>query len=154
MEFKNHKREIVLLPSGRMMVPRVSAYGICISNGRIFLLRSAYNGLWEAPGGKLEKNETPLQAMRREFKEEAGHEVPDQEFTSIGFHQEYFYSDSTDEYFDSTMHFFLFHHLGKRLTSNLDEKEVEAVSWFDQTTILQIELHPVSKKFIEQCFTE
>lgn len=34
-------------------------------------------GLWNGVGGKIEAGETPLQAMTREFKEEAGLEIND-----------------------------------------------------------------------------
>lgn len=46
-----------------------------ISNGNKFLvLKQAINGMefWDLPGGKVEYNESPYQALHREVKEETG----------------------------------------------------------------------------------
>ncbi len=56
----------------------------CENNGKILLLQRAsrdkFGGFWGLPSGKIEKNETPYQAMLRELKEETGVQKPDIEF--------------------------------------------------------------------------
>lgn len=52
------------------------ATGILIHHGLVFIQKRKNNdiwgGLWEFPGGVLEKGETPKQAVAREFWEETG----------------------------------------------------------------------------------
>ena len=52
------------------------AVGCLIRNGQVLigqrLARQSFAGEWEFPGGKLEANETPVEALVREFKEETG----------------------------------------------------------------------------------
>lgn len=50
------------------------------SNGRVLLLqreRPPFAGRWTAPGGKLRADETPLDAVRREIREETGLVIAD-----------------------------------------------------------------------------
>ncbi|MEV0495434.1 NUDIX hydrolase [Streptomyces atratus] len=45
--------------------------------GRILLVRPSYgDGTWEIPGGALDTGENPLQAVRREVREELGIDLP------------------------------------------------------------------------------
>jgi A/G-specific adenine glycosylase len=52
------------------------ATGVLIHRGRVYIQKRRENdvwpGLWEFPGGVLEKGETPVEALRREFMEETG----------------------------------------------------------------------------------
>lgn len=59
------------------MIEVVAAMTTC--DGRFMICRrpagKANAGLWEFPGGKLEPNETPQAALRREIREELGMEI-------------------------------------------------------------------------------
>ena len=53
----------------------VGAYGFIIRDGKIALIKKArggYTGLLDIPGGGIEHNETPVEALKRELMEEAG----------------------------------------------------------------------------------
>jgi 8-oxo-dGTP diphosphatase len=54
--------------------------------GRVLLSRRAYEpqaGKWDIPGGFLEEGEEPLEALRRELREEAGVEIEPLELVGI-----------------------------------------------------------------------
>ena len=57
----------------------VAAGVLTDASGRVLLARRTSGrdlaGAWEFPGGKIERNETPEQALKRELKEELGIEV-------------------------------------------------------------------------------
>lgn len=57
------------------MKPAAVAVALIVREGRLFLQRrdpqaTAFPGLWELPGGKLEPGEAPEGALRRELEEE------------------------------------------------------------------------------------
>ena len=55
-------------------------------DGRLLLGRRAFDpsvGLWDLPGGFLEENEHPLDALVRELREETGLEIEPQGFVGV-----------------------------------------------------------------------
>lgn len=53
----------------------VVASGVLIEGGRVLLIKHEKLGVWIYPGGHVEPDETPSEAVRREFLEETGLEV-------------------------------------------------------------------------------
>jgi ADP-ribose pyrophosphatase YjhB (NUDIX family) len=66
---------------------RATASALCVDErGRILLARRAvepFQGRWDLPGGFLEEAEHPLDALRRELREETSLEVEPLEFVGV-----------------------------------------------------------------------
>lgn len=57
------------------MIRHFTASGVVINSGRVLLVRHAALGTWLFPGGHLEADEDPAQALHREIREEVGLEI-------------------------------------------------------------------------------
>ena len=58
----------------------LGAYGLLIENYKILLVKKKtgpYDGLLDLPGGTIEYKESPLETLKREFKEEVGINIID-----------------------------------------------------------------------------
>ena len=68
-----------------------TACALCVDErGRLLLGRRAhppYQGRWDTPGGFLEEDEHPLDALRRELREETGLEVEPGRFLGVWMDQ-------------------------------------------------------------------
>lgn len=47
-------------------------YAVAFSGRKFVMVRSRERGSWEMPGGEVKEDETPEEAIAREFKEETG----------------------------------------------------------------------------------
>jgi ADP-ribose pyrophosphatase YjhB (NUDIX family) len=71
--------------------PAPTACALCVDErGRLLLARRAhppYEGRWDTPGGFVEEDEHPLDALRRELREETGLEVEPGRFLGVWMDQ-------------------------------------------------------------------
>jgi ADP-ribose pyrophosphatase YjhB (NUDIX family) len=67
--------------------PKPTATAVCVDDaGRVLLTRRAVEpwiGSWDLPGGFVDEDEHPLDALRRELREETGLEVEPLEFLGV-----------------------------------------------------------------------
>jgi ADP-ribose pyrophosphatase YjhB (NUDIX family) len=66
--------------------PAPAVQALVEHDGRLLLARRARNpsiGLWDLPGGFLEEDEHPLDALRRELREETGLEIEPDGFVGV-----------------------------------------------------------------------
>lgn len=69
--------------------PRVEIAAVYIEHEGLILLlhrhkHKSQGNRWGIPGGKIDKNETPLQAAIREVKEETGYDISKQPIENVG----------------------------------------------------------------------
>ena len=70
------------LGNQRIILPAVRAV-IADEDGRILFVKRSDNGLWVMPAGSQELDESVLDALRREVREESGLEVDDAELIAV-----------------------------------------------------------------------
>ena len=75
----------------------LGAYGLLIENNKILLVKKKtgpYDGLLDLPGGTIEYRESPLEALKREFKEEVGINIIDCElFDADSVNVDWYYNN-------------------------------------------------------------
>jgi ADP-ribose pyrophosphatase len=112
---KFREREIVFVPESVAIIP--------IKNNKILLVkqfRYPFGYIWEIPAGKIEKNENPLKAAKRELLEETGYKG---KFEKIGKFI------ITPGYSNEVMHFYLAYDIEK--VKEFDKKEIKENKFFD-----------------------
>ena len=108
-------------------------------NNRIFATQRGYGDLkggWEFPGGKIEKGETPQEALKREICEELDTEILVGELID------------TIEFDYPTFHLSMDCFWCEVVKGNLVLKEHEAAKWLNKNTIDEVEWLPADVTLI------
>jgi len=92
--------------------------------------------LWAAPGGKIEKTESPLQAARRETFEETGLQLQKNELSFVG---KYYIKN---EQSSCILHVFEAHSQQKPVDIKLSIKEHKGFTWVTPEEALSMNLLP------------
>lgn len=113
--------------------------GFIEDGGKILLVKRPWHkkrgGLWEFPGGKIEDNETPQEALKRELREELGVEILPQD---IIIREIYTYPDEIIELIliKATL-------LGEPIL-----KEAVEMRWVDLKDLENMELCPADREVL------
>jgi 8-oxo-dGTP diphosphatase len=114
---------------------------IIIKDKKIFATQRGYGEFkdgWEFPGGKVEKGETPENAIVREIKEELDTEI------------------KVNEYFDTVEYDYPNFHLSMKcyicsvLSGKLELLEHEAARWLDSDSLLSVDWLPADLGLVEK----
>lgn len=114
---------------------------IIIKDKKIFATQRGYGEFkdgWEFPGGKVEKGETPENAIVREIKEELDTEI------------------KVKEYFDTVEYDYPNFHLSMKcyicsvLSGKLELLEHEAARWLDSDSLLSVDWLPADLGLVEK----
>ena len=112
------------------------------SEGRIFATQRGYGewkDWWEFPGGKMEQDETPEEALKREIWEELETSITVERLVET---VEWDYPQ-----FHLTMHCYLCH----VESGHLELKEHEAAKWLSKDELNTVNWLPADKEVIEKC---
>lgn len=101
-----------------------------------------FKGQWEFPGGKVEKDETPQQALIREIKEELDTEIEVGELID------------TIEFDYPTFHLSMDCFWAKVVTGQLVLKEAEAAKWLTKENMDSVQWLPADITLIEKIKAE
>ncbi len=89
MQLATHTSEMVYSTPSPQFKPLFEISAVYIENDDLILLlhrqkNKSQGNKWGIPGGKVGKQETPLQAVIREVREETGYDISRQEIEAVG----------------------------------------------------------------------
>ena len=133
-------KKVIITAAGEVL-KYVRVVAAVIRDGdKIFATARGYGenkGWWEFPGGKIEKGETPEQALVREIKEELSATIEVDELID------------TIEYDYPTFHLSMDCFWAKLVEGELILKEAEAARWLSKDELLSVNWLPADKDLIK-----
>ena len=113
---------------------------IIVHDGRIFATRRGYGdwrGYWEFPGGKVEPEETPEEALVREIREELATEISVDRYVT------------TVEWDYPTFHLSMRCYLCHVVSGSLTLLEHEAAAWLDREHLHSVKWLPADDAILD-----
>ncbi len=133
-------KKVIITDAGKVL-KYVRVVAAVIRDGdKIFATARGYGefkGWWEFPGGKIEKGETPQQALVREIKEELSATIEVGELID------------TIEYDYPTFHLSMDCFWAKLIEGELILKEAEAAKWLSRDELLSVNWLPADRGLIK-----
>jgi ADP-ribose pyrophosphatase YjhB (NUDIX family) len=145
MIFLNADQEVVEY-DGSPLEWRVSAYGIVIRDRKILLIKNKREKLFDIPGGGLELDETPDEAVAREGKEEAGTELKIGKIADVATN--YFYHREKKKYYNTVQLFYVGELIGELGTPT--DLSIEKVFWVELEKLNEFPLPERAKAAVEK----
>ena len=138
---------------------------IVIKNGKILLLFHNKLQKWIYPGGHVEENETPQEAVLRETKEETGYKVSimgqkplglkknidaqEMPMPSMMIYENVHYKTGKHMHFD-----LVYIGIAKGKQGRLAKGESKALKWINEKDIDGLDIYPNVKKILRYSFKE
>lgn len=129
---------------------KVAQKVIVVKEGRVLLVQDPRGGkdIWELPGGRMNIDEDPREAMKREFLEEMGREI------AVGdvVHMEQFIQGNENArafviVYEATL-------LNPEKEFMVDDTEVSQVRWFTKEEVQELQFYPEYKRALAVYFEE
>lgn len=114
---------------------------VIVNDNKIFATQRGYGdfkGGWEFPGGKIESEETPQEALKREIMEELGTEIAVGELID------------TVEHDYPTFHLSMQCFWSKVISGNLILKEHKAAKWLTKEELYSVDWLPADVSLVEK----
>ncbi len=136
-------RPEMLSPAPQITLRLIVAAALVKPDGRILLQKrpqgKAMAGLWEFPGGKLEKGECPEAALARELQEELGILVHPEDMTAIAFASEA----------QADAHMLLLLYLVHDWQGDPQALEAEALLWVETQDMAELPMPPADIPLVD-----
>lgn len=115
------------------IIYRRAIYGLYVENSKLLMVKDKVSNNWEIPGGGIENNEIPIQTLKREFFEETGLLILDNEVSPskiIYSCEELFFNIFSHQAWKTKRDFFLISQVRGSLNKQGNKKDITKAQFF------------------------